>query len=122
MVDSSLDTGPKKVPFSCKLLFSGLLESILSISKCLPSQLHISYYGLVLCNFYYYPYIVERGNSIVNKEALSDVGIKHPKVHVIYVRVLCRSNGVRIELHMEDVSINTMGRVITTLEHRDSIL
>jgi hypothetical protein len=95
MADVGEDSGPKQVTFSCGLLFFGPKEfpfSFCNEASCVPKLKHGC---LVVCDFGRYTNVVEGGNCTIDKEALPDMGIKHPKAHVVDFWVLLGADWVR---------------------------
>jgi hypothetical protein len=90
------DLGSKQVPFSCCLLFFSPKELSFSFCdevSCVPELKHGH---LVVRDFGHYTNVIEGSNCAINKEALSDMGIKHSKAHVMDIWVLLGANWVRM--------------------------
>jgi len=98
------DSGSKQVPFSCCLLFFGPKELSFSFCdevSCVPELEHGR---SVARDFSHYTDVIKGGNCAINKEALSDMGIKHSKAHVMDIWVLLGVNWVRMGVGVCKVS------------------
>jgi hypothetical protein len=65
------------------------------------------------------PNVIEGGEGSVNEESLVDGGVEHFKPHVM--RPVDGGYGVIVGASMEGAAIDSLARVHTPLQHRDTV-
>jgi hypothetical protein len=100
------DLGSEKIPFSSSLFLLGSEKLVLGSGKFPPCISELQHGSLVACHFCCHPDVVKGSNSVVNKEALFDPSIKHPKMHVMDIWVLLGADRIRMGAMVQDIPID----------------
>ena len=85
VADAGEDSGSEKIPFSSSLLLLSAKKLAFGTGQfpsCIPKLQHGC---LVMCYLCCHSNVIEGSNSIIDKKALPDTGLEHPKMHVVDV-------------------------------------